>query len=201
MKLRMVGLALVALLGASEARAQWDAPAFLPPRPGDDIGIYLSDIADFGIQGIWRQHGNLNLGVRAGYIDTAGDGIVLVGVETWGLIYSAPRELPVDVTWTLGAGATFDGGTLLEIPLGLSIGRVVPLEALTLQLYGHPRLGLFIYSNAADDLEMEFDGLFDLGAEAVLNENLKLRLAATFGDVDTIGLGLAFRWSRGAVVR
>lgn len=202
MKIRMLVLILGAVLTASSVRAQeaWDAPAFMPPRPGDDIGVYLSDIGDFGIQGIWRQTGNLNLGLRLGYIDTPGDGIILVGAETWDLVVAAGNALPVDVAWTLGAGAAFNGATVFEVPLGLNFGLPVDLDRLRLQLYAHPRLGLFAVS-VADDTNLDLDALLDLGLEAVLNQNLKLRLAATFGESDALGIGLAYRWTRGAVVR
>ena len=202
MNMRTILLAFVALGIASEANAQWQEPTFLPPRPGDDIGIYLSDIADFGIQGIWRQQGNLNLGLRLGYIDTNGDGIVTVGVETWDLLVDAGPDFPLDVAWTLGAGAGFNGGTVVQIPVGLTIGRTVPLESVALQFYGHPRLGLFIYPDApegADELKLE--GLFDLGLDALLNDNVKIRFGATFGEIDAVGIGIAFNWSRGATVR
>jgi hypothetical protein len=202
MKMRSILMVLVALGIASEANAQWQEPTFLPPRPGDDIGIYLSDIADFGIQGIWRQQGNLNLGLRLGYIDTAGDGIVTVGVETWDLLVDAGPDFPLDVAWTLGAGAGFNGGTVIQIPVGLTIGRTLPLETVAFQIYGHPRLGLFIYPDAPEGVdELELEGLFDLGVDALLNENIKLRFGATFGEIDAVGIGIAFNWSRGAVVR
>lgn len=202
MKIRTLTMVLAALLVASSARAQvaWDAPSFLPPRPGDDIGVYLSDIGDFGIQGIWRQRGNLNLGLRIGYIDTAGDGIIQVGVESWDLLVAAGTALPVDVAWTLGAGASFNGGTSLEVPLGLTFGLPVDVDPVRLQVYAHPRLGVFVHS-VADNTTLDLEGLFDLGVDAVLNEDLKLRLGATFGGHDAFGIGLAYRWSRGAVVR
>ena len=204
MKIRTLALMLGALItasSASSARAQaWDAPAFMPPRPGDDIGIYLTDMADFGIHGIWRQTGNLNLGLRLGYVDRPGDGVILVGAETWDLITAAGTALPVDVAWTLGAGAAFNGRTTFEVPLGLNFGLPVDLDRLRLQLYAHPRLGLFVTS-VADETDLDLDPLFDLGLEALLNRNLKLRIAATFGRSDAVGIGVAYRWTRGAVVR
>lgn len=202
MKLRSFVLILGILLIPSSARAQvaWDAPSFMPPRPGDDIGIYLSDARNFGIQGIWRQVGNLNLGLRLGYIDTRSDGIITVGAETWDLLVAAGGALPVDLAWTLGAGAAFNGGTTLEIPLGLTFGLPVNLDRLRLQFYAHPRLGLFVHS-VADESDLDLEGLFDIGMDAILNEDLKLRLGVAFGPTDAVGVGLAYRWTRGAVVR
>lgn len=199
--IRHLSATLAALAIATPLQAQFDTPSFLPPRPGDDVGVYLSDVgnADWAIQGIWRQGGNMNLGLRVGYIDIGEDGAVVVGAETWDLLIAAGNELPVDVSWTLGAGAAFNGGTLLEVPAGITIGRVLELDPMTIQVYAHPRIALFIEPDAEDELSI--DGLFDIGADAVLNENLKLRLGATLGVIDAVGIGLAFRWSRGAVVR
>lgn len=202
MKIRTLAMVFAALFIASSAHAQvaWDAPSYMPPRPGDDIGIYLSDRGDFGIEGIWRQHGNLNLGVRLGYIDTPVDGIITVGAETWDMLAAAGTLLPVDVGWTLGVGAAFNGGTTLGVPVGLTFGAPVVLGQLVLQPYVHPRLGVFLHS-VADQTQLDLEGLFDLGVDAVLNENLKLRLGATFGSNDALGVGLAYRWTRGVTVR
>ena len=202
MKIRLLVVSLAILVNAAPSRAQiaFDAPSFMPPRPGDDIGVYLSDIGDFGIQGIRRQTGNLNLGLRLGYIDGPGDGAIVVGAETWDLLIAAGDALPVDVAWTLGAGAAINGGTTLEVPAGLSFGLPVDLDPIQLQVYAHPRLGLFVYA-AGNDTDLDLKGLFDIGVDAVLNENFKLRLGATFGGPDALGIGIAYRWTRGAIVR
>lgn len=198
---RAIAVILISLFVASEARAQYDTPSFLPPRPGDDIGIYLSDPegADFGLQGIWRQGGNLNLGVRLGYLDRRDDGAIVVAAESWGLVARAGNQLPVDVAWTLGVGAAFDDNTVLEVPLGLTIGRVLQLDQLTLQPYGHPRIALFIAPDANDEVRLR--ALFDLGVDAVVSDSWKLRVGATLGAIDAVGIGLAYSWTRGAVVR
>lgn len=198
---RATAVVLFSLLVASEARAQYDTPSFLPPRPGDDIGIYLSDVegADFSLQGIWRQGGNLNLGVRLGYLDRSNDGAIVVAAESWGLVARAGNQLPVDLAWTLGVGAAFDDNTVLEVPLGLTIGRVLQLDGLTLQPYGHPRIALFIAPDSGDEVDLR--ALFDLGVDAVVSDSWKLRVGATLGAIDAAGIGLAYTWTRGAVVR
>lgn len=202
MNTRIVLIAAAALAMAGEAQAQWDAPSFLPPRPGEDIGIYLTnpDGADFGIQGIWRQRGNLNLGVRVGFVDYGPDAALLAAAETWGAIFDAGAELPVDVSWTLGAGGIFGDATLIEVPVGITIGRAFVLTPLTFQVYGHPRLALLVGA-AGNQTESELDGLFDLGADLHLGENWKVRLGVTLGGMDAVGAGLAYRFGRGVAVR
>ena len=201
----LIVLAAVAALSvAAGARAQaWDVPAFLPPQPGEDIGIYLTTQGDFGIEGIWRQQGNLNLGLRIGYVDFDNDGAIIVGAETWGGLVRAGAEFPLDVTWTAGVGAGFNGGTLFEIPVGLSIGRTFMLSTVPVQVYGHPRLAVAVFSRN-DDTETDLEGLFDLGADIRLSDDWKLRLGVTFGginDDEAGGIGLAYRFGRGVAVR
>lgn len=207
MKRNLVLLVAVAaaLLGAVEARAQlvWDAPTFLPPRPGDDIGVYLTDGdgTDLGIQGIWRQRGNLNLGLRLGLVDAPGGARAVVGVETWDMLMSAGRDLPVDLTWNLGAGATFgDGATLFSVPVGLSVGRTFDTDPATFQVYAHPRVAVVVIANDVDD-RTELEPFVDIGGEMHLGTDWKLRLAFTFGEWEAFGLGLAYRWGRAVEVR
>lgn len=203
MRAKTLLITTAALAVAAGAQAQvWDAPSFMPPRPGDDIGIYLTepDLADFVVQGIWRQRGNLNLGVRVGFADQGADGAFQAGAETWGALTSAGPDFPVDVTWTLGAGATFGNATVLSIPLGLSIGRTVAMEPLTLQFYAHPRLAL-IATAVDNDTRTDFDGLFDIGADLHLNPAWKVRVGVTLGGVDALGVGLAYRFGRDVTVR
>lgn len=203
MNVKTVMIAAAALLTASGAQAQiWDAPSFLPPRPGDDVGIYLSqpDGSDFALQGIWRQGGNLNLGVRVGYVDSGLSDALLAGAETWGALMSAGADFPVDISWTLGLGAAFGDFTLLSVPVGVTVGRVLVLSPVTLQVYGHPRLALVAASNG-NNTTTDLEGFFDLGGDVHLNEQWKVRLGFTLGGADAFGVGLARRFGRGVAVR
>ena len=203
MHTRSAVLAIIALAAfAPSAQAQWDAPSFLAPRPSEDIGLYVLDTdgADLGIEGIWRQRGNLNLGVRLGYLDTAGDGLVVAGAETWGGIFSAGPDFPVDVSWTLGAGALIGDGVSFSVPAGLTIGRALVLTPISFQVYGHPRLALQA-SSVDSNTDLDLHALFDLGADVYLSDNLTGRLGFTLGGVDAWGLGLAYQFGRGIEVR
>lgn len=203
MKTRATILALAGLLAASGVRAQaFDVPSFMPPRVDDDIGAYINTQGDFGIQGIWRQQGSLNLGLRLGFIDyDVRDDAITVGAETWGPIVRAGREFPLDVTWTLGLGAGFDGGTLFEVPFGVSLGRTFDAGQIPIQVYGHPRIALAVYSNDnTDDTELEF--LFDIGGDFQLSPDWKLRIGGTVGGFDeAFGVGMAYSFGRSVVVR
>lgn len=200
MNKKIAGAMIVVLMGvASGAEAQgpvpWDVPSFLGPQPGSDIGIYLADHeeGDLGIHGIWRTTGGANLGLRLGFLDEP-DGIVQFGVETWGPIVLEGEDFPLDLTWTVGAGASVDGRTTVAVPGGVSLGHTFDLESAAIQVYGHPRLELLFYDPAGEDnLELDLEGQFDLGADFFLGQGITLRVGASLGDSDALGFGVAWR--------
>lgn len=200
----LLGAVALSLLSASSVRAQaWDTPSFFPPRPGDDLGIYFvqPDGADWGLAGIWRQAGSLNLGVRGGLVQPEiGDIAIQVGGEVWGGLFEAGPAFPVDVAWTLGFGASFGDFTYARIPAGVSIGRELLLGGFTLTPYVHPRFALDIFAQD-DRSDTDTSLVGDLGVDLALGGGLTVRLGATFGDLDAFGAGIAYRMARGVEVR
>lgn len=196
MKRGVLAVVVTLLLGtAPGAHAQvWDTPSFMGPRPGSDLGFYLVDVGEIGFQGIWRTSRATNLGFRLGYVDAA-DGIVTVGVETWGDIVVQDADFPLDLSWTIGGGAWLNGITAISVPLGISFGRTFDLGTLPVQAYGHPRISLVAAEDpVTDDLELELEGQFDIGADLFLGEDWKLRVGLSFGgNDDALGIGLAWR--------
>lgn len=193
------------LLAAPPAAAQaWDAPSFLPPRPGDDLGVYVvqPDGADWGLAAIWRQGGSLNLGARVGIVQPeVGDLAFQAGGELWGSLLEAGATFPVDVTWTAAFGATFGEGTHARIPVGVSVGRALSFGGLGFTPYLHPRFALDVF--AQDDFsDTDTSLLTDVGIDLSLGERLTVRVAASFGDGgDVLGAGVAYRVARGVEVR
>lgn len=194
MKKLLAGAVVLMLVWAPEpAEGQgWNTPSFLGPRPGSDLGIYLVDVGDLGVHGIWRQDETGKLGLRLGFADV-GDGVIHLGVETWGDIILEGADFPLDLTWTTGIGGSFNGGTAVSVPGGVSIGKTFIGSTLAVQVYGHPRLVLIASSDVNDDLTLDLDGQFDLGADFYLSEGLTLRVGASLGSPDGLGVGLAWR--------
>lgn len=199
----VIALALFAL-GAEQGAAQpWDVPTFFSPRPGEDIGLYVIDAEgtdDLGIVGIWRQEGNLNLGVRAGVLD---NDRFSVGAEFYGPISGV--RAPVYMSWLVGLGGTFNGATWLRIPAGVSIGTIFDAGSLDIMPYVHPRVA-FDYVSYDDppgdddsDSELNFD--LDLGADVSLGPQWVFRFGASLAEFDGIGVGIAYRMGRRLVVR
>ncbi len=198
----LLGTTLVAGVGPLSAQA-WDAPMFLPPQPGEDIGVYFvkPDGTDWGLSGIWRQEGQLNLGLELGIGGVEHRGgeanhtFVTVGGETWGSLLRSPTA-PVDVDWVLGVGAGFFSDfTLVRIPFGVTIGKTLPGDGLSITPYVLPRIALDVAS-VGNVTNTDLDFAADLGADLRFTSGVKLRFAATLGDPDSFGIGLAFPFGR-----
>jgi hypothetical protein len=200
-------LALVFAVGtAAPAAAQigWDAPSFFSPRPGEDIGLYIvvpDGGDDVGVSAIWRQSGNLSLGVRGGI---AGDQYSL-GAEFYGPLDLLGPQSGLLMAWVLGVGATFNDVTVLRVPLGISagIGLGAP-GGVQLLPYVHPRVAFELAAyDVGDREETDTDFRFDvdLGADAVLGQSFVLRAGITFGRFTTFGAGVAYRIPRRVTVR
>jgi hypothetical protein len=194
----MVMCALVMVPETASAQV-WDSPSFFSPRPGEDIGAYAfkPDNSDWGFEGIWRQEGNINLGVRAGI---TGNSDFFVGSEFYNALNITGS--PLLMSWVLGAGATFGDATLLRIPFGVSAG--VQLNAGSLQIlpYAHPRVAFDLLATDDDaDSESEFNFDLDVGADIGLTSQFVARVGATVTNGGAFGLGLAYRMPRRVVVR
>ena len=202
----LTALALTVSAAAQATAQAWDAPSFFSPRPGEDIGIYVTkpdvDGSDLGFAGIWRQSGNINLGVRVGI---AGDDFFTVGAEFYGPLNLLGAESGLMMSWVGGLGAGFNGVTALRVPVGVSVGVNLGSGGLNLTPYVHPRVALTLsaYDNAQGEEVTETDIGFDvdLGADAALGQSFVLRVGVTIGETNTFGAGIAYRMSRRIEVR
>lgn len=219
-------LLLVTAQGASAQR--WDAPLFFGPRPMDDIGLYYmrsdrdTDFADFddanGLKFIWRQSGNLNLGVHVGTGDLANIGeSILIGAELYGPLTGLTSNTGLLISWSAGIGAAFgdvgdddgfgDDVSYIDfsVPVGVSIGVRLGSGSTAFVPFVHPRASLDVVAvevNDVEETETEFNFAVDLGADLSLGQRFILRPAITFGgDREAFGVGLAYRTPRKIIVR
>src|SRR5690606_23039218 len=175
---------LIALAARPAVGQAWDVPSFMPSHPVDELGVFVLNppFADIGVVGLWRQSGNLGLGVRAGLLDLEFGGTAfVVGSEFWAPVVRATRASPFEALLVLGAGATFDEGILARVPVGLSVGGRFADAAgdLAFAPYVHPRLGLEIL---ADDGESETEVAFavDFGLDVEITRSVTVRAAYTW---------------------
>lgn len=199
----VIAFALLAGWSGQGAAQPWDVPSFFSPRPGEDIGLYIIDEDgrdDLGIVGIWRQEGNLNLGVRVGVLD---DDRFSAGAEFYGPIRGV--RAPVYMSWLVGLGGTFNGATWLRIPAGVSIGTIVDAGSLEIMPYVHPRVAFdyisFDAPEGVDDSDSDLNFDVDLGADISLGSQFVFRFGASIAEFEGIGIGLAYRMGRRLVVR
>jgi hypothetical protein len=202
MKLRAVAIAAVIMMGlAAEARAQvaWDSPLFLPPRPEAGTGIYLVDAhkAGIGVLGTWRGTPQ-GLGMRLGIADGRGPGggiAIFGGADVSGLIATVGPELPFDMAWVAGAGVGYDRWLVVSIPGGLSLGRTFTTPEVRFTPYLTPRVALDAHLgrervDGGSGLEMNF--AVDLGVDLVFQPEWTLRVGASLGQRNGVGVGVRF---------
>jgi hypothetical protein len=208
------------MLATSVAAQTWDAPLFFSPRPMDDIGLYYvrSNDAFFGqdvsgLKAIWRQSGNINLGVHAGVGDLEDAGnTLMVGAEVSNPLSSMSGSSGLIMAWHLGAGAIFgDQYVQLGVPLGVSLGLNLGSGGSTTILpYAHPRVSFDLVAvefGDEEETETDFGFAVDLGVDVNLGQRFVLKAAYTigtendFGKRDAFGLGAALRIPRNVVVR
>lgn len=207
MKVFVIGVACALVLQGNAHAQSWDAPMFFSPRSTDDIGLYVtrtnrSSFDDLtGLVAIWRQSGNLNLGVRGGVGDLNDPGqTVLVGAELYGSLNPLFPDLGVDVAWNLGAGAVFGSNqTFFSVPLGVSVGLRLGTGGIQIAPYAHPRIAFDIDAHDEVGEEVtETDGsvALDLGADINIGPRFILKLGGSLFDREAFGIGLALRWPR-----
>lgn len=216
MKIRTTTLAsavatAAALVGPAAATAgaqAWNYPSFQQPRTIDrEYNFAVSDGgAHTGTSFVfqWREGttlGNqLSLDLGLADPDYTGNKLLLGGQFAHQLVVTN-AQVPFDVLLTAGANAALGGGSLLRIPVGVSVGRRFPLEGgLAITPYVHPRLAIDVCSSC--DRDRSSVGLdFDLGADFQFSPQFSLRFSALFSGSDyffrnsgdAFGLSLAWR--------
>lgn len=192
-----VGLALGAALFAGSAHAQVFSPPFMSPTPSSDVGVYVSDIGDLSVEGIWRRmsRGGSDIGIRAGYADLA-DGALMLGLETRNPVVLAGA--PIGLAFTAGAqGLVGEGVTQLGGQVGFTAGQALRTPTVTVTPYIHPRLAVIADLDDAEGVdeenEVELDVLADIGADFDFGSGVSLRLGINLAEGANWGLGLAWR--------
>lgn len=127
-----------------------------------------------------------------------GDAALILGGQFAQSLARASADMPLDLLLTAGLFSQFgDNVTFIAVPVGVSLGHRFPIQgtAMAITPYAHPRIALQYVKvetplGDASDTEMEI--AFDIGGNLELTPRLALRLSATFGDFDALGLSLAY---------
>lgn len=206
-------LAALLLWSAPAAAQHWSTPSFQSPRRADDLGVYLirptEPFDGWGVAGIWRQTGNIDLGVRGGLLaadnefDDDTELIWILGAEASGPLALFGRGSPLLAAWSLGVGGAFNSGSIIDVPVGVSIGAQLGSPGFLIIPYVQPRASFFLSDDEFGEGDEGVDLILDVGADFVVGENLIVRAGASFGgeDVGALGIGIAWRLARGVAVR
>ena len=189
-------LALAAALSAEAAQAQVYSPPFMSPTPTSDFGVYVSDIGDVAVEGIWRRlsRGG-DIGLRAGYADT-GDGALMLGIEIRNPVVLAGA--PIGLAFTAGAQGLIGDNPRVGGQVGFSAGQALPAGTFTVTPYIHPRLAVVASPGNddgvdGDDDEVDLDVRADIGADFDFASGVSLRIDFNLAEGASWGLGLAWR--------
>lgn len=189
-------LAFGAALAAGPARAQVFTPPFQSPTPTSDFGIYLSDLGDVTIEGIWRRlsRGGADVGIRVGYADR-GEGALVAGLEARSPVVLAGA--PIGLAFTASGQGLLGDDTRLGGQVGFSAGQALPAGTFTVTPYIHPRLAVVAVPDAdeaAGEEDLDVDVRADIGADFAFASGVVLRLDFNLAEGASWGLGVAWRF-------
>ncbi|MGH7703220.1 MAG: hypothetical protein ACREMO_09005 [Gemmatimonadales bacterium] len=194
----LASLLLAMLLGAGLAAAQsTGTPVFAAPYrafQSSEIGGSFSDPGGPGwaLEGFYRRgYKKYDIGFRAGLADSKNtDTRFLLGGDFRARVLSHSEHFPLDGAVTLGLGGNFGNGVNVGyVPIGLSLGRRVLLEGSQTNFvpYVHP-----VVTPTFGDTNEDVLFTLGLGVDIKFNRNLDLRVSGAIGDLDGVGISLAF---------
>lgn len=200
----VLGGLLAALVAAPAAAQVLGTPIFKSPYRNfqrTELAGYLSDPGEgisIAIQGEYRMaRPTFDWGLTFGYADPEGnlEGVLGGGLDGRIRLAKHTQDFPLDLSGVAGFGALFRDGDLgFTIPFGVSLGRQVQLEnsKVTFTPYVAPTLvPVFGDDNVVGD-DVQF-GL-GLGVDIGLTQRLDVRVSGSLGDIEGVGIGLA--WHR-----
>jgi hypothetical protein len=193
------GLLGVVMVLPAGAAAQIAYPSFQVPHVAErEFNFAIADASKTTTLVFqWRE----GVGPRSqmsfdgGFADVdRGDGglTLLLGAQyAYQLARSTSADAPLDALFTVGAFARVgnDDVSALSIPVGVSVGhRFLLDDGMAITPYAHPRLSVDVWD---DDSEVNIN--VDIGASFDFSSQFGLRFSATLGEVDALGLSLAWR--------
>ena len=200
-KLSLAFIALLALPLSLAAQAGF-YPAFQPTRVAEreyNFGLVDWD-GGTGLLFQWREGlGNpraqftADLGVADGDGNANNDGAVVIGGSFHYQLTRASGDMPFDMVFGAGLGLTAgDNYNVFRIPVGVAIGHRFPLEGnYAITPYVHPRVSIDrLSAGGFSDTDTNID--VDIGGMFEINRQMQVRLAATLGNGDAVGV--SFVW-------
>jgi len=194
--LASLAVAVTLALGPSAAAQETGTPVFLAPNrafSAHELGMSLSAPggADLGLEGFYGfVSGRSDFGLRVGLLDSGDTSDLLLGGHLRTCLLTHSEDFPLDGALTVGVGAAFfDGGAVVRVPIGLSLGRRIDTSGPSFVPYLHPVL-LPTFSEGDSELGLALG----LGLDIRLTRRFDLRVAGSVGDLE--GFSVTFAWVR-----
>lgn len=185
-------------IGPSAGAQETGTPVFSAPYrafSSHELGLSLSapEGADLGLEGFYSfAAGRNDFGLRVGLLDVGESSHLALGGRLRTRLLTHSEDFPLDGALTVGLGAVFfDGGTVVRVPVGLSLGRRIDSRSSGLSFvpYLHPML-VPTFSGGDSELELALG----LGFDIRLTRRFDLRVAGSVGDLE--GFSVSFAWVR-----
>jgi hypothetical protein len=161
----------------------------------DLFGVYRRGVGD-----------QFDFGVRAGFTDAGGGGLHLGGDLRYGLARSGRRaeagqpgdELAMAFALVAGLQTSFtDVGSVISVPIGVSIGTDVGNRDRSVVVYGLPFLDVVRFDPEAADADTELEFGVELGGDVELTRewigNVALVISSFDNDNISLALGIIYR--------
>jgi hypothetical protein len=189
----MAALFLTALAAPVAGQVAWDSPALMSPAVPSGFSLFVTNPGggDIGGLGTFRHDaGPVGLGYRAGIAEETGSGDIVLsgGVDVAGFLARSVEGSEVDVIWWAGGGVGIGTETVFTAPLGVMLGWTGSGGEVVLSPYGGAHVLLDLSS--ADGDSVRFDAVVDLGLDLVLRSGWMVRVGASFGDRESLALGV-----------
>jgi hypothetical protein len=196
------GILVVTLLAGAASMSvaqETGTPNFKAPYrtfTNHELGVSFSDPGEgvsFALEGFYRYgHGAYDISIGGGFEDLNGSNGTryLIGANGRTQVLTYSESFPLDGAITLGIGANVgDGRDTYFVPIGISLGRRFNLEGsnTTFVPYVHPVLG-----PAFGGGDTRLDAALGLGVDVRFSEDLALRVSGGVGDLDGVGISLAY---------
>jgi hypothetical protein len=193
-----LALAAALSIGPSAGAQETGTPVFSAPYrafSSHELGLSLSapEGADLGLEAFYSfAAGRNDFGLRVGLLDVGESSHLALGGRFRTRLLTHSEDFPLDGALTVGLGAVFfDGGTVVRVPVGLSLGRRIDSRSSGLSFvpYLHPML-VPTFSSGDSELELALG----LGFDIRLTRRFDLRVAGSVGDLE--GFSVSFAWVR-----
>lgn len=187
------------LVAATASAQATMTPSFNAPRRPfvrSEFGAVVSfpDGGGTAYEGAYRlASSSVDIGLRGGVMDYNGaaPSQMLAGIEARANMIRHSTDFPLDGAIIFGGGGRFQSGqSRIDVPLGLSLGRSVPLHGSNVRFVPYVQPTAFL--RAGNHMATNVIYTLGLGTDLHMGGAFNARLGVGVGDVEGVSLGAAW---------